>query len=200
MNKYGNSEGIEDKLCCNNDIITENNTRIINDSLVITICFMSKIKDIRIFLDNIRSTHNVGSIFRTAETIGISKIYCVGTTPTPIDRFGRKRADISKVALGGENIVLWEYISASKILPLIRKLKKEKFQIISIEQDSKSIDYKKVQVKRKAVIILGNEVGGISKTLLKLSDIIVEIPLLGKKESLNVAVAFGIVAYSFNEK
>lgn len=154
-----------------------------------------KLRDIRIFLDNIRSTHNVGSIFRTAETIGISKIYCVGTTPAPIDRFGRKRSDIAKVSLGGEDLVPWEYISQSKSALLLKELKKEGFQIISVEQDDDSVDYKKVKVNNKSVMIFGNEVGGVSKDILKLSDVIAEIPLRGKKESLNVSVAAGVAMF-----
>ncbi len=151
--------------------------------------------DIRLLLDNIRSTHNVGSIFRTAETLGISRIYCGGTTPAPIDRFGRKRADIAKVSLGGEELVAWEQVDLAKTRPLIVGLKKEGFQIISIEQNAKSVDYKKVKVTEKALIIVGNEVGGVARELLDLSDVIAEIPLKGKKESLNVSVATGVALF-----
>jgi tRNA G18 (ribose-2'-O)-methylase SpoU len=154
---------------------------------------MTRKKDIRIVLDNIRSTHNVGSLFRTAETLGISKIYCIGTTPTPIDRFGRVRADIAKVSLGAEKVVPWEHIDDGVVLA--ETLAKDGFQIISIEQDEKSVDYKKVVVANKALIILGNEVGGVSKGLLEISDVIAEIPLRGTKESLNVSVAAGVVLF-----
>ncbi|MFA6295455.1 MAG: TrmH family RNA methyltransferase [Candidatus Paceibacterota bacterium] len=150
-------------------------------------------KEIRLLLDNIRSVHNVGSIFRTAETIGVSHIYCIGTTPSPLDRFGRKRKDLAKVALGSENIIHWEYSeNASK---LIEKLKKEGFQIIAVEQDDNSIDYKKIKPKSKCALILGNEVNGVSKELIKKSDLIAEIPMRGKKESLNVCITAGIVLY-----
>ncbi len=151
--------------------------------------------DVRLLLDNIRSTHNVGSIFRTAETLGISRIYCGGTTPAPIDRFGRKRTDIAKVSLGGEELVPWEQVGAAEMKALIVVLKKEGFQIISIEQDAKSVDYKKVKVADKSVIIVGNEVGGVARELLDLSDVIAEIPLRGKKESLNVSVATGVALF-----
>jgi tRNA G18 (ribose-2'-O)-methylase SpoU len=157
---------------------------------------MTKFKvqnETRLLLDNIRSTHNVGSIFRTAETLGISKIYCLGTTPDPIDRFGRKRKDVAKVSLGAEDIILWEH--GEDGVSLIKKLKKEGFTIIAVEQDSKSVDYKKVQAKAKTLIILGNEVDGISQKLLKLADKIAEIPLKGKKESLNVSVVAGVFLY-----
>lgn len=150
-------------------------------------------KEVRLLLDNIRSTHNVGSIFRTAEALAISKIYCIGTTPTPIDRFGRKRKDIAKVSLGAEEIVPWEHTESG--VALIKKLKKSKFTIIALEQDSKSINYKKVKVKGKTAIIFGNEVGGVSKDLLKLSDVIAEIPMKGVKESLNVSVATGVFLF-----
>src|ERR1035438_3540943 len=104
-----------------------------------------KKQGVRLLLDNIRSVHNVGSIFRTAETLGISKIYCVGTTPVPIDRFGRKRKDFAKVALGAENMIPWKYVEESKVVELIKKLKIEGFKIIAIEQAKNSIDYKKVK-------------------------------------------------------
>lgn len=147
----------------------------------------------RLLLDNIRSTHNVGSIFRTAETLGISKIYCGGTTPAPIDRFGRKRKDIAKVSLGAEDSVEWEHVESGVVLA--KKLKKEGFKIIALEQDAKSIDYKEMRIRGKILVILGNEVGGVSKELLKLSDTIIEIPLKGKKESLNVSVAAGVALF-----
>lgn len=149
--------------------------------------------DICILLDNIRSVHNVGSIFRTAETIGISKIHCIGTTPTPNDRFDRKRADFAKVALGAEDSVEWEHVdSASR---LVKKLKKEGFQVVAIEQNKNSIDYRRVKATSKTLFIFGNEVDGISTPLLKLADVIAAISLQGKKESLNVSVAAGIALY-----
>jgi 23S rRNA (guanosine2251-2'-O)-methyltransferase len=151
--------------------------------------------DIRLLLDNIRSVHNVGSIFRTAETAGISTIYCVGTTPVPVDRFGRKRQDFAKVALGAEDLVKWEHVPEEKTSMLINKLKKEGFQIVAIEQASNSIDYNKVKLKSKALLILGNEVGGVGAGMLKSADVIAEIPMNGKKESLNVSIAAGIAIF-----
>src|ERR1035437_10283845 len=100
-----------------------------------------------LILYNIRSTENVGAMFRTADAAGISKIYLTGYTPAPLDRFGRKRTDIAKSALGAEEFVLWE--QKKMILPLIAKLKREGFQIIAIEQAENSIDYKKVKTKEK---------------------------------------------------
>lgn len=150
-------------------------------------------KDVVLVLDNIRSVHNVGSIFRTAETAGVSKVYCLGTTPTPLDRFSQKRKDFAKVALGAEDLVSWEYLEAGETL--VSKLKKDSFQILALEQDQNSINYKKIKLGKKIALIVGNEVGGVSKSLLKLVDQIVEIPMKGKKESLNVSVATGIMLF-----
>ena len=147
-------------------------------------------KDVCLILDNIRSVHNVGSIFRTSEAFGVSKIYCVGCTPVPKDRFGRKRKDFAKVALGAEDLVSWEYLEGAEIL--IRKLKKERFKIVAFEQTKNSVDYRKVKKNPKTAIILGNEVGGVSRSLMKLADEVAEIPMQGKKESLNVSVVAGI--------
>lgn len=144
-------------------------------------------------LENIRSAQNVGALFRTADAAGISQIYLVGYTPYPLDRFGRPRTDIAKVALGAEKTLSWEH--AKTISPLLKKLKKEGFQIISIEQSEHSIDYKKIKATSKVAFILGNEVEGVSKTAITYSDFVAEIPMKGKKESLNVSVAGGIALF-----
>ena len=154
---------------------------------------IAKKRHIHLLLDNIRSVHNVGSIFRTAETLGISNIYCGGTIPTPLDRFGRKRKDFSKVALGSEDLIAWEHLADQA--SLIKRVKKEGFKIIALEQSKRSINYKKARPSRKTLIILGNEVEGVSKSILKLTDTVAEIPMKGKKESLNVSVAAGIFLY-----
>ena len=146
-----------------------------------------------LILHNIRSVENVGAMFRTADATGINKIYLTGYTPTPLDRFGRKRKDMAKSALGAEEFVAWEY--KKTILPLLTRLKKENYQIIGIEQDKKSIDYHKVKQKPKNAFIVGTEVTGIPQNILKRCDVIAEIPMRGKKESLNVSVALGIVLF-----
>lgn len=151
-------------------------------------------KNALLILDNIRSVHNVGSIFRTAETAGVAKIYCLGTTPTPLDRFGQKRKDFAKVALGAEELVNWEYLEDG--INLVKKLKKEKFNIVALEQDKKSVNFRKIKKPSKVALIVGNEVGGVSKSLLNLADQIAEIPMKGQKESLNVSVATGIMLFS----
>ncbi len=160
---------------------------------------MSKKREAYLLLDNIRSVHNVGSIFRTAETLGISKIYCVGTTPTPLDRFNNKRPDFAKVSLGAEDSVVWEYVEVGDELSLLKKLKKTGAKIVALEQSTGSMDYKQISLssssKNKVVIILGNEVEGVSKPILELVDVIAEIPMRGEKESLNVSVSAGIFLY-----
>jgi len=146
-----------------------------------------------VVLDNIRSVHNVGSIFRTSDALGVNKIFLCGCTPTPKDRFGRERKDLAKVALGAEKSIEWGYFKTTE--EIVKKLKKEKFQIIALEQSENSIDYKKVKTKNKIAIILGEEVHGLNKKVLDLADIIMEIPMRGIKESLNVSVSFGIAAF-----
>ncbi len=156
-----------------------------------------KRREAYLLLDNIRSVHNVGSIFRTAETLGISKIYCVGTTPTPHDRFGNKRPDFAKVALGAENTIPWEHVEEG--VSILNKLKKAGAKIVALEQSPRSLDYKQISLasssKNKVVILLGNEVEGVSQSVLELADVIAEIPMRGQKESLNVSVSAGIFLY-----
>ena len=146
-----------------------------------------------VIFHNIRSVENVGAMFRTADAAGVSKIYLTGYTPAPTDRFGRKRSDIAKSALGAEEYVPWE--QRRNIFPLLGMLKREKYSIIGIEQAKNSIDYKRVKLKNRNVFIVGPEVTGIPKNILKKCDIIAEIPMRGKKESLNVSVALGIVLF-----
>ncbi len=146
-----------------------------------------------LILNDIRSVENVGAIFRTADAVGIDKIYLVGYTPTPLDRFGRKRGDLAKSALGAEEFIAWE--QKKSMSALLTKLKKEKYLIIGIEQDKKSIDYKKVKLQQKNAFIIGTEVTGIPKNILAKCDIISEIPMRGKKESLNVSVATGVALF-----
>lgn len=154
------------------------------------------ISQFSLLLHNIRSTHNVGAIFRTADATGVEKIYLSGITPAPVDRFGRIRTDIAKAALGAEKTVAWESITNDDVEKFIKKNRKEKVKIIALEQSPFSIDYKKIKPSEKNLIILGNEVGGIEKEILELCDEIAEIPMFGKKESLNVSVATGVLLYS----
>jgi len=149
-------------------------------------------------LHNIRSTHNVGSMFRTAEALGLNKLYLTGYTPTPIDQFGRINKTISKVSLGAENDISWQHLSS--IGPLIDTLKKSGFSIYTLELDKAAKDLNRIQKSdKKIALVVGNEVRGLSRALLKKSDFIIEIPLSGKKESLNVSVAFGIAIYALKK-
>ena len=158
--------------------------------------------DIRVLADNIRSVHNIGSIFRTAETLGISHIYCAGTTPTPVDRFGQPRPDFSKVSLGAEHTLAWSH--AVRASAIVRKLKKEGFLIIALEQGIGSVDYKKaakeISSAMHTLVIVGNEVDGVAPSLVKSADILAEIPMRGAKESLNVSVATGIALFRWFDR
>ena len=154
---------------------------------------MIKEKQIYLILHNIRSIQNVGAIFRTADAAGMSKIFLTGYTPAPIDRFGRARGDFAKTALGAQNTMAWESINSINFL--IKKLKKEKIKIIAIEQSKNAIDYKKIKIKFPSAFIFGNEVRGLSKSILNKSDKIAYIKMFGGKESLNVSVATGIFIF-----
>ncbi|MCX6755249.1 MAG: TrmH family RNA methyltransferase [Candidatus Nomurabacteria bacterium] len=154
---------------------------------------MTKNQENILILHNIRSTENVGAMFRTSDAVGINKIYITGYTPAPLDRFGKKRNDIAKSALGAEEFISWE--QKKLVCPVIAKLKRDGFKIIAIEQDKKSIDYKKVKIGNKNVFLVGNEVTGIDKKTLEKCDVIAEIPMKGKKESLNVSVSFGVAIF-----
>ena len=154
---------------------------------------MIKEKQIYLILHNIRSIQNVGAIFRTADAAGVSKIFLTGYTPAPIDRFGRTRGDFAKTALGAQNIMAWESINSINFL--IKRLKKEKIKIIAIEQSKNAIDYKKIKIKFPSAFIFGNEVRGLSKSILNKSDKIAYIKMFGGKESLNVSVAAGIFIF-----
>lgn len=162
---------------------------------------MSIMMEIFLILHDIRSTHNVGAIFRTADAMGVKKIYLAGYTPEPYDVFGKLRKDFAKTALGAEKFVPWEKTKSTATL--IKKLKSEKVFIASLEQSSKSILLGSEASKQlgnriaklSTALILGNEVKGIPKSILLKSDAVLEIPMQGKKESLNVSVAAGIALY-----
>lgn len=160
---------------------------------------IGKNRQLFVIAHNIRSLYNVGSIFRTADAFGVSKIYLTGYTGTPENPSHKNK--IGKVALGAEGWVNWEYSKSAHAV--IRILKKQKFTIIGLENNvpvgaglkSAFTLLHKFKPKFPLALILGEETGGINKRLLKLCDRLVEIPMRGKKESLNVSVAFGIAAY-----
>jgi 23S rRNA (guanosine2251-2'-O)-methyltransferase len=151
-------------------------------------------RQVAVLLHNVRSAHNVGSIFRTADAAGVSKVFLSGYTPRPRDRFGRIQKDIAKTALGAENFIAWEY--AKSPATLIKLLRKQGWKIVGVEQDSRSDDYRTFRAKEKTVFVFGNEVLGLSKNLRETCDELIEIPMHGKKESLNVAVTAGIILFS----
>jgi tRNA G18 (ribose-2'-O)-methylase SpoU len=147
-------------------------------------------------LHNIRSLHNVGSIFRTADAAGVSKIYLCGITPSPKDKFGKIIPQLAKVALGAEKTVPWEIVKSPRaVSKLLKDLKNDKYKILAVEQFKESTPYFKYKPTGKVALIVGNEVKGLPKSILNNSDKILEIPMRGRKESLNVSVAFGIAAF-----
>ena len=154
-------------------------------------------KELFLILHDIRSAYNVGAIFRTADGSGVCKIYLSGYTPCPNDGKKMRKTDadkmIEKTALGAEKNIEWEKCEDFK--KLLKKLKKEKIQIVALEKTDGAEDLKNFRPDFPLALILGNEVEGISKNILKKCDAVVYIPMRGKKESLNVSVAAGIAMY-----
>ena len=149
--------------------------------------------EISIILYNIRSAYNVGSIFRTADAAGVMRLYAVGHTPTPVDRFGRAQSDIAKTALGAEKTVPWEYVEDMHVL--IQRLQHERTAIVAVEQHPDAIDYKTYTICGDTAFVFGNEVDGLPHDVCAQADTIVEIPMRGNKESLNVSVSVGVVLF-----
>lgn len=150
--------------------------------------------EVVLLLHNIRSAHNVGSIFRTADAAGVSRVLLSGYTPLPTDRFGRAQNEIAKTALGAERSVPWERVRSPRAL--ITRLRRDGWSVIGVEQDRRSVDYRTYRYPKKAVLVFGNEVRGISPELRGACDALVEIPMRGSKESLNVSVAAGIALFA----
>jgi tRNA G18 (ribose-2'-O)-methylase SpoU len=148
-----------------------------------------------VILHNIRSKHNVGSIFRTADAAGVRQIFLTGYTPTPLDRYGRPQKEIIKTALGAEQTIAWEQHDA--IEPLLKTLREQGFAIVGVELDPSALDYRSWKPDRSVALIFGNEVEGIAPTLRDQCDQLIEIPMRGTKESLNVSVAAGIILFAF---
>ena len=144
-------------------------------------------KEFYVICDNIRSLENIGSIFRTADALGVLKIFLCGISGKP------PHHKISKTALGAEKTIAFEYYK--QIGRLIDRLKKDKISIIALEQSKDAISCLKFKPRFPLALILGNEVKGISKAILKKCDKVIELPMAGKKESLNVSVAFGVAGY-----
>tara|TARA_B100000900_G_scaffold55086_1_gene40987 strand:+ start:231 stop:698 length:468 start_codon:yes stop_codon:yes gene_type:complete len=142
-----------------------------------------------IILDNLRSLNNIGSIFRTCDSFNVEKIILCGICGTPPHR------EINKTALGATEFVNWEYHKST--IKVIHNLKKDNYQIISIEQttDSKDLNSFFFKKKEKIAFVFGNEVKGVSNEILSISDHSLKIPQFGKKKSMNVSVCVGIVLW-----
>lgn len=150
-------------------------------------------KKFHLILPNIRSCHNVGSMFRTADAFGIDKLWLVGYTAAP------PKPQIDKVSLGAETWIPFEKIELTDLESTIQNLKEEGFEIIALEKTEKSTDMAQAEFGEKVALIVGNEVDGVGEEILKLCDKIVHIPMFGKKESLNVSVAAGIALYCIRQ-
>lgn len=143
-----------------------------------------------ILLDSIRSCLNVGAIMRTCDWAWFEKIILTWFTPTP------PRKDISKTAIWAENYVDWEY--AEDPLEIVKELKSKDFKIVVLELSEKSIDFRNISnIDSNICIILGNEITWVNRKLIDIADILVQIPMLGIKGSLNVATSAGILMYKF---
>lgn len=151
------------------------------------------IKECVLVLDNLRSVENTASIFRTADGFGVTRIVLIGTTPAPLDRFGRERKDFTKVSLGAEKSVEWVY--EKEIGRLLSDFKKEGYMIIALERSPKSKRLKDFSAPNKFVLVVGGEIEGVSREALGLAHDIIEIPMFGAKESLNVSVATGVALF-----
>ncbi len=144
-------------------------------------------------LHDIRSEENVGSMFRSADAFGVEKIYLTGYTPAPADRFKRPVSKIAKTALGAQLSVPWE---KGELDAVVTKLKKSGAHVIALEQDKRAVPLENYRPPEAWVLMVGNEVTGLQPEALAHADDIVEIPMRGAKESLNVAVALGIALFA----
>ena len=140
-----------------------------------------------VVLDDIRSLNNVGAIFRTADGAGIEKLWLCGITGYP------PQGEIARTALGAEESVPWQY--ASRAVDVVREHRARGYQIVLLEQAEGSVFYNEFLPSGPVCLVVGNEVEGVGDELAKLADAVVEIPMFGVKNSLNVAVAFGVAAF-----
>ncbi len=144
-----------------------------------------------VVLDNVRSLHNVGSVFRTSDAFLVENIYLCGITATP------PHTEIHKTALGAENTVDWKYYEYTQ--DAVKELKAEGYEVYAVEQVQNSIMLQKLQLDstKKYAIILGNEVKGVQQEVVDMCDGYIEIPQFGTKHSLNVSVTGGILIWEF---
>ena len=161
---------------------------------------IKQMPEIIVIAHNIRSTHNIGAIFRSCEGFGVSKIIISGYSPYPklpvcdsrLPHLSEKLTDqIHKTALGAEAMVPFEYAQS----PDLDKLRQQGYQIVGLEQDKRSVMLDKYKTPDKIALLLGEEVYGITDDMRDMCDDLIEIPMVGKKESFNVSVATGIALY-----
>jgi tRNA G18 (ribose-2'-O)-methylase SpoU len=149
-------------------------------------------RSVCVIANDIRSLHNVGSIFRSCDAFGVERLYLTGISGTP------PRKEIAKVSLGSEHRVAWEYQEG--VLALINELKTRGVKIVALENGQGSVDINSFKFKDKIALVIGNEVAGVSPEILDMCDAQVEIPMLAAKKSLNVSVAFGIALFALGQK
>lgn len=135
----------------------------------------------------------MGAIFRTCDGAGVAKVFLAGYTPAPTDRFGRKVAEIHKTALGAEENIAFEKVK--DIGQTISSLQADGFSVVVVEQTPASVLLKDFIVPDKVIYIFGSETEGVAKEIVEQADTVLELPMFGKKESLNVSVTVGIVLY-----
>ena len=146
-----------------------------------------------VLLDNVRSLHNVGSLFRTCDAMAVEKLYLCGITAKPPHR------EIQKTAIGATESVNWEYMEDA--IRVIHRYKKEGYTIITVEQTSNSIALGNYNLKNeKVLLVFGNEVDGVQQKIIDLSDFSLEIPQWGTKHSFNITVSAGIVLWDLKSK
>lgn len=150
-----------------------------------------------VVLESIRSAYNVGAIFRTCDGAGVESVWLTGYSPTPIDRFGRPQKEITKTSLGASEIVPWQQFTESELLSALQAKREAGYTIVAVEQTAQAQSLIDWQAPPQCVYIFGNEIEGVSEPLLAGADVHVEIPMRGRKESLNVSVTAGIVLYQF---
>lgn len=151
----------------------------------------SKKTPLIIILDDVRSLHNIGSVFRTSDAFLIEKIYLCGITATPPNK------EIHKTALGATDTVLWEY--AKDVLAVINNLKKDNIEVFAIEQTEEAIMLNNfnVDISKRYALVFGNEVKGVAQEAIDICDGVIEIPQIGSKHSLNISVSVGVVVWHF---
>lgn len=158
---------------------------------------------IAVIAHDIRSTHNVGSLLRTCEGLGVTQVYFTGYTPYPVSRGDSRLPHIAqkltnqihKTALGAEELVPWQHLS--DVASCIATLKADGYTVVALEQSKDSVNLSTYHAPEKIALVLGREVEGIDPTVLQLCDTTIEIPMLGRKESFNVVQAAAMALYQF---